>query len=331
VSSQYEFRSAIAPVLNRYVALKHSLGRALESAAYCLARLDLFLVSQQPSDLTATTFSAWCSSMASLTPSTRRQRLLTVYQLCLYRRRTEANCFVPDPTQFPPAQPRLRPYIFTESEITRILSAAETLPPGKPSPLQQQVARVAVVLLYTTGIRRGEVIRLTLGDYDPVEKFLLVREGKFHKPRILPLSEDAIHEMDHYLLDRRSTGFPRSADSPLLLNNHGGLTGYTGPGLASLIRRLFRQANIRQATGRLPRVHDLRFTFAVHALVRWYRAGVDVQARLPSLSMYMGHVSVTSTQYYLSFVDAIAQAASEKFDQHCSHFFFRESCEGGAR
>jgi integrase len=71
------------------------------------------------------------------------------------------------------------------------------------------------------------------------------------------------------------------------------------------------------ATGGVPRVHDLRFTFAFHALQRWYRAGVDVQARLPTLATYMGHVSILSTQYYLPILDVVAQEASQRFERHC--------------
>jgi hypothetical protein len=103
-----------------------------------------------------------------------------------------------------------------------------------------------------------------------------------------------------------------------------------GP-VSSLLRKLIREADIRTAKGRRPRVHDLRFTFAVNALLRWYRTGIDVQARLPALSIYMGHSSVVSTQYYLTFVDDLAHAACERFDQHCSRFLQPHSSSGEVR
>ena len=99
--------------------------------------------------------------------------------------------------------------------------------------------------------------------------------------------------------------------------------------LGALLRNVIRTAAIRTGAGRSPRVHDLRFTFAVHALMRWYRAGIDVQARLPALSTYMGHSSLVSTQHYLVFFDAIAQAASERFDAHCAAFLSSVSLPGG--
>jgi integrase len=80
---------------------------------------------------------------------------------------------------------------------------------------------------------------------------------------------------------------------------------------------LFEAADIRTSTGARPRVHDLRHTFAVHALLRWYHRGVDPQAKLPFLSTYMGHVSPVSTAYYLPFVSALAEAANLRFLRTC--------------
>ena len=95
--------------------------------------------------------------------------------------------------------------------------------------------------------------------------------------------------------------------------------------------KLIREAGIRTSKGRVPRVHDFRFTFAVQALLRWYRAGVDVQARLPALATYLGHASVVSTQYYLTFLKATAEAASERFHTHSAAWLSPDAGEGGCR
>jgi integrase/recombinase XerD len=326
------FVSALAPVISRHLNLKRALGRRGDTEAYIFSRLDRFLAEHHAEDLTADTFAAWCASLAHLAPSNRRQQMRLVYHLCLFRRRGEPTCFLPDPSQFPSPAPRPRPYIFSESEIGRLLRAAEGLATHALSPLHRQVARLGVVLLYTTGLRRREVVRLTLADYDSAEHVLLVRDTKFHKSRLVPLSDDATTEMESFLATRRrQSEWPSGSNAPLLLHHHGGYTGYTGAGFAKLMRKLFRSAEIHTAAGNAPRVHDLRFTFAVHALVRWYRAGVDVQARLPALSTYMGHASIVSTQYYLSFVDAIAQAASTRFEAHCAAFLRETATTGGDR
>jgi integrase/recombinase XerD len=312
--------SAVAPVIARYVALKRALGRRFDVAHYRLSRLERFLASQGADDLDGKTFREWCSTFTHLSCGERRLRMQVVYQFCLFRRRSEPGCFVPDRSQFPPMPPRPQPYIFTEGEIVRLLRASDALEPNAPSPLHPQVARLAVTLLYTAGLRRGEVVRLTLGDYDATERVLLIRDSKFHKSRLLPLSDDAAREMACYLRHRLRPSFPRDGAAPLLLHRHGGLTGYTGPGLAILLRKLFHQAAVRTPAGQRPRVHDLRFSFAVHALLRWYTAGVDVQVWLPALSRYMGHASIESTQYYLTFLEPLARAACDRFESHCRGF-----------
>ena len=329
MSSPTTFTSTLGPVFARFVAFKQSMGCRYETQHAILGQLDRFLVGLSPvSDLTAESFSAWCTSTRHLAPSGRRMRMLLIRQFCLYRRRHEPNCFVPDPSQFPPRQPIPKPYVFSEDEIIRLLHTADGLRPWGRSPLYRQVARLALVLFYTSGLRRGEVVRLTLSDYDPVERVLRVCNSKFNKSRIVPLSNDAARELDLYLEDRRRKGFPSGATAPLLMHRD---AAYTGNGLRLLMRRLFRAADVRTATGALPRVHDLRFTFALHALLRWYRAGADVQSRLPALATYMGHVSILSTQYYLPVLDVVAEEASEKFGRHSACFFGDTPNERGGR
>lgn len=332
MSRQTPFVSSIGPVIARYVSLKQALGRRYETQRYLLARFDRFLAEVHATDLTAENYSVWCSSIQHLMPSGRRMRMQMVRQFCLYRRRSEPACFVPDPSQFPPLQPRRQPHLFSEKEIVRLLHRTNALRRWGASPLYPQVARLALVLLYTSGLRRGEVVRLTLGDYDPVEQTLFVRDSKFHKSRIVPVSKDGATEIERYLAVRRQSDFPRAEEAPLLAHGEGSsLVGYTGNGLRVLMRRLFQTADVRTAAGGIPRVHDLRFTFAYHALLRWYHIGIDVQAKLPTLATYMGHASILSTQYYLPSLDVVAREAGARFERHCEHFLTAALDAGGDR
>lgn len=318
------FASHVGPDIERYLALKHALGRRCRIDGNVLAHLDRFLV-KHGAELTVESFTLWCVSIAHLSPTVRRNWMRITRNLCLYRQRTVPACFVPDTSDFPsPHEPR-RPHLFTEQEITRLLRATDDLRPCSTSPLHREVYRLAVVLLYTTGLRRGELVSLALGDYDPAERTLMVRASKFHKSRIVPLSTDAKREMDVYLVARRR--FPHAAEGPILFNRHFGIRPYTGEGLAQGLQQLFRSADIQSSTGQRPRVHDMRHTFAHEALRRWYRAGLDVQAKLPALAAYLGHVSVLSTQYYLSFFEPFAEAASARFARHFDPFL--ETMSGG--
>jgi integrase/recombinase XerD len=324
-------RSPLGVVIDDYLALKRALGRKFFDEGYVLASLDRFLVARGPDRawLTPESFAAWSLTLAHLSPTTRRRRMRMVWNLCLYRRRTQPDCFVPDPSSFPQKREPRRPHIFTEEELVRLLRAAGELSPRSNSPLCGPVCRLAIVLLYTAGLRRGELARLVLSDYDPVERTLLIRTSKFHKSRLVALSPDAVREMEAYLLARRR--FPHGADSTLMVWSFRGLRARSGSGLGDSLRLLIRRAGIRTVSGRPPRVHDLRHTHAVHVLRRWYQAGLDVQAKLPALAASMGHVSITSTAYYLPLLDPVAEAASDRYAQHCAALFASSPSGGGDR
>ena len=76
-------------------------------------------------------------------------------------------------------------------------------------------------------------------------------------------------------------------------------------------------ASIPVASSRFQSVmRHFRHGFAVNALLRWYRAGADVEAKLPLLATYLGHGSAVSTHYYLHFVEPLRTASSERFAMH---------------
>src|SRR5262245_61163038 len=135
--TQQSFRSSLAADMVRYISLKQALGRRFETASYDLLKLDRFLrtLGNPSPDLTVATFNQWCLTMESVSPNTRLARIRIVRNFCLYRRRWAPNCFVPDPTQFPQASPRVQPYIFSDSEIARLLSYCGHLPDSARSPL----------------------------------------------------------------------------------------------------------------------------------------------------------------------------------------------------
>jgi integrase/recombinase XerD len=307
------------PVVDRYLQWKRALGRGYFGVERVLLSLLQFIDDHAAVDLDQNLFDAWSKSFAELTANVRRNRQREVRNFCLYRRRTEPNCFVPDANRFPRPCPHCAPVIFGPDEVARMLAIAEQQYATPCSPLLPAVLRLAVTLLYTAGLRRGELLRLTLADADPTAGVLRIRESKFHKSRFVPLSLDACRELRAYLRRRLVPPLSAAPDSPLLCNCSRGLRAYTGTGLSRGLQLLFRSANVQSADGRRPRIHDFRHSFAVQALLRWYRQDADVQSNLPKLAMYMGHVSIVSTAYYLKWIPDIAIAASNRFEARFGH------------
>lgn len=210
--------SPLAPLITDFVTLKRALGRQFDGELRVLAHLDRFLAQRQDNTaaLTASAFAAWCLTLEHLSPTTRRGRMRIVRAFCVYASRHDPGFFVPDPAGFPVPRPPQPPHIFTEQEIVSLLRATDALRPRTTSPLCGPVYRLAVVLLYTAGLRRGEVVRLVISDYNCTERTLLVRASKFHKSRLVALSDDAVREMDRYLCARRR--LPHDEDGPLLVS-----------------------------------------------------------------------------------------------------------------
>jgi integrase/recombinase XerD len=312
------FSSTLAKVLDRYVNLKRSLGRRFATAAWTLRSLDRFLRDHAGTyrDLTPAAFQSWRRTQEHLTSGVRRVRMLEVYNFCAYRRRTEPECFLPDPAAFPPYHQRAKPYIFSEAEVALLLKAAASLTPSPSTPLRPDVTRLAIVLLFTTGIRRGELLNLTLGDYDRGEATLHIRETKFFKSRLLPINAQIVDEIERYLLARARKRLPTPPQTPLIWNATQGGRAYTGTGLHYCLQPLLKQCGIRTPKGQPPRIHDFRHSFAVNALMRWYREGADVETKLPLLATYLGHGSALSTHHYLHFIEPLRTATSERFAHH---------------
>jgi integrase len=163
------------------------------------------------------------------------------------------------------------------------------------------------------GLRVGEACRLLIRDVDLDRQLLIIRESKFYKSRLTPFGPEVGSLLQDYLQKRKNRPGGLSADAPLF-----SLTakGAIPPGTVSqtfhhLVTQL--QIDLRPGTSS-PRLHDLRHSFAVGTLSRWYRSGINPQERLLRLSTFLGHVDPSSTAVYLTISDALLQQANGRFE-----------------
>jgi integrase/recombinase XerD len=299
-----------------FLTSRRAIGREYRNERWILSNLRSFLERTEAADLDAELFDRWRAQFQHLGSSSRFAREHTVYKLCRYRRRSDPGCFLPDRESLARQMPHALPTIIEPAQVARLIAYASQLPPGNRSPVRAQAMRLAVVLLYTAGLRRGELVRLTLGDVDVQAGVLRIRESKFHKSRWVPLSASAHTELQRYLVARRQAGLDGRPAAPLLCTARS--RAYSGGGMYSSLKHLLRSASIHDGAGRCPRVQDFRHSFAVSALQRWYEADADVQSNLPKLALYMGHVSIVSTAYYLRWMPAVVSQASARFARSCA-------------
>ena len=308
-----KFQSCLAPQIQRFVSLRQLSGTDYQSQAKLLGYFDRFLVQQKfcQSRVSRQITDQYQQTLSHLTWRGQSNRLSVVRQFCQYLSRTDPLGFVPETLRTITPQAAHQPYIYSDAEIRTLLASASRLRP--PSALRPQTYRTLLGLLYATGIRIGEALALNLKDFYKAEARLYIAEGKFHKARWVPLSASTGRALNDYVEHRRRRT-PCSLDSPLLLNERGRRLNHVT--VYQTFRRLLADCTIAHHKCTGPRIHDLRHTFAVHRLLAWYRDGADMNARLPWLATYMGHVDIASTHVYLSPTAELLQEVSSRFRSH---------------
>lgn len=308
-----------------FISSRRALGRAIRLDEYVLRRLRAYLARAGYSDLDAESFERWRRRLRHCTHNTQVDWAMMVYRFCRYRRRRESRCFLPQRWTLGRHRPYPLPTPIEADQVRRLLDFIGRRPSSSSAgrALPHAAQRLAIVLMYTAGLRRGEAARLRMEDVDVETGVMRIVSSKFHKSRWVPLSPSATRELRAYLRVRAAF-VPRTAHNTMLLCSCA-THGYTVEGLGSAVRDVMHRSGIWADAPRVPRVHDFRHAFAVAALRRWYEEGRDVQSELPKLSMYMGHVSIASTTYYLRLMPAVVALASQRFASSCA-----ELIEGGA-
>lgn len=295
-----------------FLAYKRSLGhpyqrgawtlrsffRHAQGAAHRSGRVDL------PSSLRA-----WLSRAADRKPVSVTVDLGVIRQFCLFRRRSDPHAFVPDRTWAPQStESSFLPRVLSDHEVRRLLQLATTV----RHPIRAATLRTLLLMLYCTGLRPGEAVRLTLADVDLKTRALMIRESK-GKTRIVPFGDDLGAVITAYLQTRAQVA-PSAVSGPLLVRPDG--TAVPMGVASTAIRRLFRHVGIKPLKGRTgPRPYDLRHTFAVHRLTAWHRDGIDVHTRLAWLSTFMGHDDLLGTETYLTATPELLALAADRFER----------------
>jgi len=311
------FQSRFAVSLQRYVDLKQTLGRRYASETKVLRHWDNFVCREYPQahQVHAKVFTEWTKTLTGLTSTGCRFFQRVVRNFLLFHAREHAGIFIPDLLTFPKIAPVAAPRLVSEAEMGRILAVARQLPPSLENPLRAETFYIGFLLLFCCGLRRGELMRLKLGDIQAEQTVLHIRLTKFHKSRLVPLSSSVTVELRRYLQARRQNKLPMIPEAFLMWSPRCSPEVYAAESLGFLWQRLCVTAGVLNAKGHPPRVHDLRHSCAVLVLEHWYAQGVDVQAKLQHLATYLGHVSAVSTHHYLKLTPELRQAASQRFHQ----------------
>ena len=304
--------SSLRQSLEEYLAMRRAAGFALRLTATALNGFVAFAEQQGAELLTTQLALQWAQLPVAAQPAWRACRLDMVRLFATYLSAQEPRTEIPPAGLLPRGYRRRQPYLYSDGEVEGLLQAARGLP--SPTGLRACTYATFLGLLAVTGMRMGEAVNLDQQDVDPQQGLLTLRHAKLDRERHVP-----IHPTTHKaLLDYQSYRdriYPRAKTPSFFLAEHG--RRLKEETVRTTFGKLSRQIGLRdpgQSHG--PRLQDLRHRFAVSTMINWYRAGVDVEAQLPKLSTYLGHVNVRSTYWYLTAVPELLQLAAERLSDN---------------
>lgn len=301
-------------VVTAYVVMQRSLGLRFKAADRLLRQFAHEMGNVGIADVRPDAVVAFLQGAGALTATWRLKYnvLSGLYRFAISRGYSEA---CPLPANLPKLPPSQTPYVYSTGELHRLIDATPLLYNYR-SQQQASMYRTLILLLYGSGLRIGEVLRLTILDVDLIERVIIVRDTKFFKTRLVPIGPELSTELAAHIKRRRNLPMPAGENSRLFTSRTG--QGWPYSQVITLFQRLRHAAQIKCPEGELhpPRLHDLRHTAAVHRVLAWYRDGKDVQRLLPQLATYLGHVDIKSTQRYLCMTPELLEEASRRFARY---------------
>lgn len=298
-----------------FLAFKRAMGMGYRRAEFVLNSFVRFVgerYGERPAPLEQAV-TLWATRIKDRKAITVGNEFGVVRQLCLFRRRSDPRAFVPEHAVAPVKESVFAPYIFSREQVLALIEAA-TGYEGRS--MWGAMLRALMLVLYCTGMRLGEATRLRIDDVDLRLRVLTVQRSK-GRSRILPIRDDLVAELRQYLRRRDEVLAASGVGAlPALFVRRDG-SALTVGAASDALRKLLRDLRLKPPRGRVgARPYEFRHAFAVHRLTAWAVEGVDVHARLPMLSAYLGHVNVLGTEVYLKATPELLELASQRFARH---------------
>jgi len=309
-------------LIRRYIDYKHSQGYKMKSEEWTLEKFNLLTAGQKGAvkGISRELFERWSAPLPGECSKNRYYRIAVLRQFSSWLQINGYDSYIP---RLPKAKSTFTPHIYTKEELTALFQANDKLF-QKNNHMDGQLCALPALLrvLYGTGLRLGEALQLRNRDVCLDKEYLFVRaaSAKNGRDRIVPLSGSAIEICKDFFAYKQRQLIDCSGDNYFFTALNGNkcrsMTLY-----AHFRTALYKAGLSHQGRGRGPRLHDLRHTFCVNALVKMSESGMDLYYSLPILSTYIGHQSVQATDRYVRLTAAMYPDLIQKVSSVYRHIF----------
>lgn len=316
------YQGIYATLLDQFVDFKISLGYEFKNAAYTYCLFDRFTIQNGETEIGITKELAdrWAAKRPNESDSTCYRRVMYLIHFAAFLNDSGYSSYIP-------ALPRaykstFTPYIFSQKELDDIFAASDRLAMGNYMDSMVNVVPALLRLLYGTGIRVGEAVPLKVKDVNLDDRYLIIRQSKNGKERMVPFSDSLAGVLRQY------------RDSLQIVQDQKGFffvkrNGYRcrAKTIYDWFRKVLWDAGIPHGgRGQGPRLHDLRHAFSLHSFVTMAESGLDLYYSLPILSEYLGHQSLEATEKYVRLVSDMYPGLLSKVNNICAYAFPEVKC-----
>jgi len=296
--------------LDDYLKLRRQLGYKMQEAGFLLRKFVRF-AEQESAGVIRTKLALQWAAQPNMKPAQSGSRLGAVRRFAEYVSAYDTRTEVPPQKLLPYHFCRRDPYHYSDENVRQLVNAARQIDPENK--IKGPTFGTVLGLLAVTGMRVGEALALDDGDIDFERTLLTIRLAKGNKSRVVPLHASTISALRHYASIRDSV-YPQRTSTAFFVWDGGDRLIYDSVNRWFLL--VACQVGLRKPGDRRgARVHDLRHYFAIRTLLNWYQADTDVEARLPELATYLGHVHVRDSYWYLSAVPELLQLATLRLER----------------
>jgi integrase len=300
--------------IKKHLELRRSLGYLLRTDELALHQFAAYVADKFPvaQVVTRPIIAGYLKTLEDRHLVTRRHQLTTLRQFCRFLFQLNPDTYIPESSLLPMVRSQFRPHLYSLDEVTDLMQLALRLPPADS--LRPHTYATLIGLLWATGLRGGEAVRLNIEDVDLAKGILHIRQTKNFKSRLVPLADSTRLALQAYRDLRAGLDMDQSLQSPFFVSVRKRRCAHRT--VDATFRMLTRELGLMSVYGREPRLHDLRHTWATRCLAKLYETGKDPNAELPVIATYLGHVNIACTTVYLHPTTDLLAQAGNRFERH---------------
>lgn len=304
MSKDLVFKSVLKPFIEDFLNVKKSCGQYVYKIQYTLKDIDDFYINRNVNQpiITKGLIEDWKKTRINDKAVTLNNKLSIWTQLARYMTLHGQDCYIPKGKHLRKNNDEtFVPYIFTHNQIKNLFEKSNEL---RLRCHYSQVSLFSIPailrLIYSTGLRISEALSIQNKDVDFKRKCILIKDTKNKMDRLVPINESLMDVLLQYKSYRDKMPYKNIHDKEHFFFVRTDGSPCTTKGVAHWYRYLLEQCNIPYIGDMHgPRIHDLRHTFAVHALAQMCKQGIDLYTSLPIISTFLGHKSLSGTEKYV--------------------------------